>query len=122
VDAPATSRLRCDPGRLQHALDALVRRAIRGTRRGGVVTLSAADTGEHLRFSVTGEAGATGEDGRAQLAEELWSTRVPRNAPELVALALARVVVLAHGGRIAVDPISLAVHVDLPASPLSAPG
>jgi hypothetical protein len=81
------------------------------------VTLAAAELGETIRFSVTGGGGASGDDGRAQLAGDFWTTRVVRNAPELVALALARAVVVAHGGRVTVDPVSTTVHLDVPAAP-----
>lgn len=119
VGATATLALRCDPGRLERALEALVRRALRGASRGGAVGLSAAVAGEVVRFSVLAEGGATGEDGRAQLLDAVWDSKVARNGPELVTLALARAIVLAHGGRIAVDPVSATVHLDLPAVPLS---
>lgn len=113
--------LRCDLARLEQALEAVLRRAIRAASRGGTVTLSSSTAGEVVRFSVawTGEAG--GDDARTHLAEELWGSRRPRNAPDVVALALARAVVLAHGGRIAADPLSPAVHVEIPASPFPAP-
>jgi hypothetical protein len=38
-----------------------------------------------------------------------------------VALALARAIVVAHRGRVTVDPVSTTVHVDVPATPLAAP-
>jgi hypothetical protein len=75
---------------------------------------------EVVRFSVAWTGAAGGDDARTQLAEELWGSPRPRNAPDLVALALARAVVLAHGGRIVADPLSPAVHVEVPASAVPA--
>jgi signal transduction histidine kinase len=118
VEAGGAPPLRCDPGRLEQVLDALLRRALRSSERGATVTLRATATGEGIRFTV--EGGQPGEEARAHLEQDLWSFRAARGAPELLALALSRAIVSAHGGRITLDPAAPLVHVDLPLSPLVA--
>lgn len=119
VDGPAGAVLRCDPARLEQALEGLLRRAVRTAARGATVTLRAAPAGDAVRFTIEGGQPG-GEDARALLAQDVWSTRLARGTLELVGVSLARAVVAAHGGRIVADGAPAAIHVEIPVSPFPA--
>lgn len=113
VDAPATPPVRCDPARVEQALEGILRRALRTAQRGATVTLRAAPAGDAIRFTVEGGKPG-GDDARAQLGQDPWSVRLARGAPELVGLALARAIVGAHGGRLVVEASPAVLHLELP--------
>ena len=118
-DAPPQAPIRCDPQRLERALEILIRRGVRGAHRGGVVRVEAAPDGASVRFSVQRAGAPDGEDVRDLLETDAWSARLPRSAADLVELRLARAVALAHRGRIWLDPERGAIHLAVPASPFA---
>lgn len=117
--APSDPALRCDPGRLEGALAALLLRAIRGAAPGVTVELAAHPEGDDVHFCVVGGAPAT-EVEHDQVETAFWSARVRRQDPRVPELALVRAVVLAHRGRIWFDRDRPAVHVTVPTSPIAA--
>jgi signal transduction histidine kinase len=93
--------VRADRERVSHVFDNLVSNALAHTARGGSVTLSAEAEGDFVRFAVAD----TGEGIPAQYLARVFDrffrvpgSRAPRGAG--LGLAIAREVVLAHGGGI----------------------
>ena len=111
------SPIRCDPPRLERAIELLIRRATRAVPRGSAVRVEAVPEGSSVRFCVERPGAPEGEDVREALGGEVWAARLPRGAADVVDLSLARAVVLAHRGRIWADAERGAIHLAIPTSP-----
>lgn len=118
VDVPDEPALRCDPGRVEAALAALLERAVDATGPAGA-RIGARREGDAVHFQVEGGAPATEEE-RALLQQSFWSVRGRRPQQRVPALALVRAVVQAHRGQVWFDVGDAAVHLILPTSPIVA--
>jgi two-component system sensor histidine kinase BaeS len=94
-----------DPDRLAQALGNLLSNAIKYTPAGGLVRVEAGKTGSQawIRVSDTGPGMAAEE--RERIMEPFYRARPARQAPQGMGLGLtiARDLIVAHGGRLAVD-------------------
>lgn len=119
LEVPSAPALRCDPGRLERALAALLVRAIRTAAPGTTIAIAARAEGDDIHFCVEGGASATEVD-QDLLDASFWSARVRRQDPQVPELSLVRAVIHAHRGRIWFDRDRPAVHVTMPTSPITA--
>lgn len=98
-------RVSGDAERLQQALGNLVANAVRFTPRGGSVTLRAApvDDGRAVRFAVIDTGCGIAPAQLPYVFDRFWQARTLRRGGAGLGLAIARGIVEAHGGTIAVD-------------------
>lgn len=118
VEVPEAPVLRCHPERLEHALETLIRWALRPPASHAAVRAAAQET--CIRFSIEGAAPVSAEDARALLEGAVWESRHPRTSHDLAELALVHAVVDAHGGRVVVEPERGVVHLEIAMAPFAA--
>jgi signal transduction histidine kinase len=89
-----------DPHRMHQALANLIDHAIRSTPEGGTITIAVRRTGDEVRFEVT-DAGAGIAD--VDLPHVFERHRDGRRGSRGLGLHVAKCIIEAHGGRIAVE-------------------
>ncbi len=94
-----------DAGRLSQVFDNLLGNALKFTPRGGRVTLSAAQEGDHLLFLVVDTGPGIPEEVLPHVFDRFWQAKNADRAGAGLGLAIAKGVVEAHGGRIFVDSV-----------------
>lgn len=118
VEIEGEPALRCDPGRVEGALAALLDRAARGSAPRVPPRIVVRAEGEHVHFRIEGGDPPTDEE-RAHVDGALWSAGVRRQEPRIPELALVRAAVQAHGGRIWFDREGSAVNLTVPTAPFA---
>jgi signal transduction histidine kinase len=99
-EAPAVL---ADYGRLLQVFNNLVGNAIKFTPRGGRIRLSCDEAADGLRFAVTDTGMGIDPEHLPHVFDRFWQARAAGRAGAGLGLAIARSIVLAHGGRIGVD-------------------
>lgn len=106
LDAPASLPLRGDAAALGQALEELLANAVRASRFGGPVVLTAARVGALVRVSVRDEGPGIPRERRKQVFEPFghgahaWS-------PTCTGLAIVREVARAHGGTASAEDVEV---------------
>ena len=98
---PAPCRLEADPDGLEQVMGNLVANAVQATPRGGRVVVSTRVTKDELHLVVVDQGPGVPAADRTRIFEPFWTTRNDGEGRGL-GLAVARVLVRAHGGRIEV--------------------
>jgi signal transduction histidine kinase len=118
VDVPVElPRVQVDRARIGHVLGNLLNNALRYTPAGGQITLAATVEGDHLVCSVRDTGQGIPKDYQARVFERFF--RVPgQNSPGVgLGLAIAKEIVLLHGGTIGVESqegVGTTFHFTLP--------
>jgi two-component system phosphate regulon sensor histidine kinase PhoR len=93
--------IQADPSRLEQVLVNLIHNAIKFTRPGGVVELSASVEGEFVRFTVRDNGAGIPEDDLERIFERFYKADHARSGGGTgLGLSIARHIVEAHGGKI----------------------
>lgn len=96
-------RVNADPLRVQQVLSNLVSNALRFTRSGGSVTLSARSIDHEVVFSVADTGVGVPAQQLGHLFDRLWQSTHARNGGTGLGLAIVKGIVEAHGGRVWVE-------------------
>jgi NtrC-family two-component system sensor histidine kinase KinB len=100
--ALATARLTLDPGRIRHVFVNLLTNASKYTPHGGTITLSAAPTEENfVRFAVRDTGPGIPVESIARVFDRFYRAPDQEKTGAGLGLAIAREIVVAHGGSIA---------------------
>jgi PAS domain S-box-containing protein len=105
-DIPSTlPQVEADPERIGQVLSNLVGNAIKATPRGGQITVSASETSDDVRVTVTDTGTGISKEQLPQIFDRFWqaahSTIRSRGAG--LGLPIARGIVQAHGGKLWVE-------------------
>jgi signal transduction histidine kinase len=100
--ATESRRVRCDRDRVLQVLTNLLSNALKYTRQGGKVTLSAKRTDDQLRVEVRDTGIGIAPDQIPHLFDRFWQARGRHDGAGL-GLYIARGIVVAHGTELAVD-------------------
>lgn len=92
-----------DVDRVQQALTNLVTNAIKFTPPGGRVAIDAAGVGGAVRFDVVDTGPGIAEEDLSQIFDRFWKRRDGNPHGAGLGLAIARGIIEAHGGTIAVE-------------------
>jgi two-component system phosphate regulon sensor histidine kinase PhoR len=93
--------IQADPSRLEQVLVNLIHNAIKFTRPGGVVELSASVEGEFVRFTVRDNGAGIPEHDLERIFERFYKADHARSGGGTgLGLSIARHIVEAHGGKI----------------------
>ena len=96
--------IRADAGRLHQAIANLLANAVRVTGAGGRITLRAEHDPQGVRFAVEDTGAGTPPEHLDHIIDRYWQERRTGGEPSLLlGLAIARGIVDAHGGRLAVQ-------------------
>ena len=100
--ALATARLTLDPGRIRHVFVNLLTNASKYSPRGGMITLSAAPAEENfIRFAVRDTGPGIPAQSIARVFDRFYRAPDQEKTGAGLGLAIAREIVVAHGGSIA---------------------
>ena len=97
------SLVRCDRDRIQQVLSNLLGNAIKFTPERGKITLSAVSTGEEVTFLVTDNGPGIPAAAIPRIFDRHWTGRGRAGADTGLGLYIAKGIVEAHEGRIAVE-------------------
>jgi two-component system, NtrC family, sensor histidine kinase KinB len=98
---PSTARVLVDRQRIQHVFDNLIANALRHTPRGGHVTLGAAVDNDAVRFSVEDTGEGIPQDYLPRIFDRFFRLPgAPASTGAGLGLAIAREIVIGHGGQI----------------------
>lgn len=99
--APELPSITVDPARIEQVLLNLVHNAIKFTPSGGTITVSARETPDAVRISVSDTGTGVHPDDLPRLFERFYKTDKSRRSEGTgLGLAIAKHIVLAHGGTI----------------------
>jgi signal transduction histidine kinase len=96
-------RVLADRERVLQVLANLVGNAIKFTKEGGSIQMSARATSGALELEVRDNGAGIPKEQQAQIFERFWKGDAERSCGAGLGLAIARGIVEAHGGRIWVD-------------------
>jgi len=97
------SLVRCDRDRIQQVLSNLIGNAIKFTPERGKITLSAMGTSEEVTFLVADNGPGIPEEAIPRIFDRHWTGRGRAGADTGLGLYIAKGIVEAHEGRIAVE-------------------
>jgi len=92
--------VRCDRDRLYQVLSNLAGNAIKFTPEGGTITFRAESTEEEVILIVSDEGPGISESDLPHIFDRYWQASGPRRLGLGLGLAIAKGIVMAHGGRI----------------------
>lgn len=118
--AAGLARVRADRHRLLQIVSNLLVNALKFAPAGAELMLSAEPVGEHVRITVSGASLALEREAIAHLFERFWQSKDARYRALGLGLYVARSVISAHGGELAVEEQpkgGYAFHLTLPQSP-----
>jgi signal transduction histidine kinase len=107
VVSPELSPMRADADRIRQVLANLIANALRHTDDRGTITVSAEETGGHIRFSVANNGSTLTPEQAKYVFERFWRADEARDRDRGGAglgLAISRELVHLHAGRIWVEP------------------
>ena len=102
--AGAVRKVGCDRDRILQVLSNLIGNAIKFTPEGGRICLRVADTAEAITFTVADNGPGVPEAAVTRIFERHWSGRGKAGADTGLGLYIAKGIVEAHDGRIALAP------------------
>ncbi len=106
LETAAIPKVRADAGRLEQVLVNLIHNAVKFTKPGGAVTLSAEPDGEFVRFLVRDTGAGIPEDELERVFERFYKADRARSGGGTgLGLSIARHIVEAHGGWIRVESV-----------------
>ncbi|HEY8428796.1 MAG TPA: hybrid sensor histidine kinase/response regulator [Sandaracinaceae bacterium] len=97
---PDLGRVRVDRARLAQAFQNLLSNALRYTRAGGCVRVSASVDGGTVRYLVHDDGPGIPEDARPHVFERFWQARREERSGAGLGLAIVKGIVEAHGGTV----------------------
>jgi two-component system phosphate regulon sensor histidine kinase PhoR len=101
VETTTSPKVEADAARLEQVLVNLIHNAVKFTRRGGSVTLSAKADGESVVFAVRDTGIGVPADDLARVFERFYRVDKSRTGSGTgLGLSIAKHIVEAHGGRI----------------------
>ena len=100
----ALRKVRCDRDRILQVLSNLIGNAIKFTPEGGRIALRVADAAEAVTFTVADNGPGVPEAAVTRIFERHWSGRGKAGADTGLGLYIAKGIVEAHDGRIALAP------------------
>lgn len=92
-----------DHGRILQVLSNIIGNALKLMPGGGVITMSATDDGDAVRFTVADSGPGIDPEHVARVFEPFWQGGPPDRRGRGLGLTIARAIVEAHGGRIWLD-------------------
>ena len=92
-----------DAVKLEHTFANLLGNAVKFTPSGGTVTLSGSADARHVRLAVSDTGRGMAADQLAKVFERYWQAGETASWGTGLGLTIAKAVVIAHGGTIAVD-------------------
>jgi len=119
---PAPVLARCDPGRVEQALQNIIANAIKYSPQGGPVTVRVAIERSEAVLSVSDEGIGLGEDQRERIFDAFQRFGPPGTTGAGLGLSLVKRIVQAHGGVVEVDSVKGAGSTFRMRLPLAPPG
>ncbi len=103
--APSTPQVLADPVKLSWVVSNLIGNAMRYTPSGGSITISSTGDGDMVRFQVSDTGPGVAPEIRDHLFERYaqWNSNGAEPGSAGLGLAIAKEIVVAHGGRIFVE-------------------
>ncbi len=101
--APEVALLACDRDRLVQALSNLVSNALKFTREGGRIDVTATPSGEGIRFSVQDTGAGIPAAVLPHVFDRYWHAAQRSGAGHGLGLAIVKGIVEAHGGQVSVQ-------------------
>lgn len=95
--------LSCDRGRMNQVLGNLVANAIKFSKPGSTVTVSAEDDGDGVLFAVRDEGPGIEEDALPLVFDRFWQVKTSGQAGVGLGLYIVKSIVELHGGRVWVE-------------------
>jgi two-component system, sensor histidine kinase and response regulator len=105
VVATHVALVRCDRDRIQQVLSNLIGNAIKFTPEAGRLTLSAVSAGDEVTFLVSDNGPGISDEALPRIFDRHWTGRGKAGADTGLGLYIAKGIVEAHEGRIAVASI-----------------
>jgi signal transduction histidine kinase len=96
---------RCDPGRIEQALQNIIANAIKYSPQGGPVSVSVAIEGDRATLLVSDEGIGLSEEQRARIFDAFQRFGPPGISGAGLGLSLVKRIVQAHGGSVEVDSV-----------------